>query len=82
MPSVSVDPKQVEWFLTHAVETVYPTRDALRERLLSGQQLRVYLGMDPTGPTLHLGHMIPLQKLRELQKLGHKVILLIGDLRP
>lgn len=79
MPSVSVDPKQVEWFLTHAVETVYPTRDALRERLLSGQQLRVYLGMDPTGPTLHLGHMIPLQKLRELQKLGHKVILLIGD---
>ncbi|MBP6944529.1 tyrosine--tRNA ligase [Patescibacteria group bacterium] len=79
MSSVSVDPKQVEWFLTHAVETVYPTREALRERLLSGQKLTVYHGIDPTGPTLHLGHTVPLRKLSELQKLGHKVILLIGD---
>lgn len=79
MPSVSVDPKQVEWFLTHAVETVYPTRDALRERLLSGDQLKIYHGIDPTGPTLHLGHTVPLRKLSELQKLGHKVVLLIGD---
>ncbi len=79
MSSVSVDPKQVEWFLTHAVEMVYPTREALRERLLSGQKLTVYHGIDPTGPTLHLGHTVPLRKLSELQKLGHKVILLIGD---
>lgn len=79
MSSVSTDEKQIEWFLTHAVESVYPSREALQERLLSGKPLKVYHGIDPTGPTLHLGHSIPLRKLAELQKLGHKIVLLIGD---
>jgi tyrosyl-tRNA synthetase len=39
----------------------------------------MYLGVDPTGPTLHIGHVIPLMKLAELQKMGHQIILLIGD---
>jgi tyrosyl-tRNA synthetase len=47
--------------------------------LNSGEQLTIYLGIDPTGPTLHMGNMIPLIKLSQLQKLGHKIILLIGD---
>jgi len=37
------------------------------------------LGIDPTGPTLHLGHAIPIKKLSEFQKQGHKIILLMGD---
>ncbi|MDO8583687.1 MAG: tyrosine--tRNA ligase, partial [bacterium] len=45
----------------------------------SGDRLTIYLGIDPTGPTLHLGHALNLQKLKELQDLGHKIILLIGD---
>lgn len=69
----------VDTFLQHAVEGVLPTREALRERLLSDTPLRVYHGIDPTGPTLHLGHTIPLRKLAILQQLGHHVILLIGD---
>lgn len=51
----------------------------MKERLTSGEQLTIYLGIDPTGPTLHLGHAIPLRKLKQFQELGHKVILLIGD---
>jgi tyrosyl-tRNA synthetase len=47
--------------------------------LRQNKKLTIYLGIDPTGPTLHLGHVIPLLKLRELQDLGHKVILLMGD---
>ncbi len=39
----------------------------------------MYLGVDPTGPTLHMGHAIPIKKLKEFQDLGHQVILLIGD---
>lgn len=39
----------------------------------------MYTGVDPTGPTLHMGHLIWLKKLAELQKLGHRVIMLIGD---
>ena len=41
--------------------------------------LRVYLGVDPTRESLHIGHMVPAQKLRQFQELGHQAIFLIGD---
>jgi tyrosyl-tRNA synthetase len=45
----------------------------------SGQPLRIKLGLDPTAPDLHLGHTVVLNKMRQLQDLGHTVIFLIGD---
>lgn len=51
----------------------------LRERLAEGRPLRVYLGVDPTAPDLHLGHAVPLRNLARFQALGHEVTLLIGD---
>lgn len=55
----------------------------LRERLIESQQtgrpLRVYLGVDPTAPDLHLGHTVPMRKLRQFQELGHECIFLIGN---
>jgi len=51
----------------------------LRERLKEGRPLRVYLGVDATARSLHIGHFVPLQKLRLFQRLGHQVIFLIGD---
>lgn len=51
----------------------------LREKLTLGRPLRVYLGVDPTSTDLHVGHFVPLQKLRKFQELGHQVIFLIGD---
>jgi len=45
----------------------------------SGQPLRIKLGLDPTAPDLHLGHTVVLNKMRQLQDLGHNVIFLIGD---
>lgn len=50
----------------------------LRERLEEGRALRVYLGVDPTVPDLHLGHTVPMRKLRQFQDLGHEVTFLIG----
>jgi tyrosyl-tRNA synthetase len=44
-----------------------------------GRQLRVKLGLDPTAPDIHLGHTVVLQKLREFQDLGHRVVLIVGD---
>lgn len=79
MPSISTDAAAIDWFLNHAVENVYPSKEALREKLMKGERISMYVGIDPTGPTLHLGHTIFLQKLRELQQLGHHIILLIGD---
>lgn len=51
----------------------------LAERLKEGRPLRVYLGVDPTSTNLHLGHFVPIQKLRQFQELGHQVVFLIGD---
>lgn len=65
--------------LDRGVENVYPSRDFLETRLKEGKPLTLYLGIDPTGPDLHLGHAIVLRKMREFQDLGHKLILLIGD---
>ncbi len=66
-----------EALLTRRVEKIYPNREALAA-LLKKQKIRLYLGIDPTGTRLHLGHTIALQKLQEFAELGHEAILLIG----
>jgi tyrosyl-tRNA synthetase len=54
-------------------------RQAMLDKLATGRPLRVKLGVDPTAPDLHLGHAVPLRKLRQFQDLGHVVVLIIGD---
>lgn len=54
-------------------------RERLAESFQSHTPLRVYLGVDPTAPDLHLGHCVGLRKLRVFQDLGHQAILVIGD---
>lgn len=51
----------------------------LIERLKTGKPLRVKAGFDPTAPDLHLGHTVLLNKMRQLQELGHETLFLIGD---
>ena len=51
----------------------------LTESLMADRPLRVYLGVDPTSPDLHIGHCVTLRKLALFQQLGHQSILLIGD---
>lgn len=75
----ATDKESIEKLLTRGVEEIYPSREALEERLLTGKKLKLYLGVDPTSPNLHIGHAIGLRKLREFQDLGHEVILLIGS---
>ena len=71
--------EKIEKFLTRGVANIYPNKDFVKKQLLSGKKLKMYLGIDPTGPTLHMGHAVQLLKLKEFQELGHEVILLIGD---
>lgn len=52
---------------------------ALMEKLKRGKPLNIKLGVDPTAPDIHLGHAVPLRKLRAFQDLGHHVTLIIGD---
>jgi tyrosyl-tRNA synthetase len=76
--SVDTDQKKIDEVLTRAVAEIH-VRDELEKRLRSGKKLRVKLGIDPTGPLLHLGRSVPLFKLRQFQDLGHQVVLIIGD---
>jgi tyrosyl-tRNA synthetase len=75
----SIDHDKVTELLTRGVAEVYPSREAFAAVLKSGKRLRTYNGIDPTAPTLHIGHLASLQKLRQFQGLGHEVIMLIGD---
>jgi len=65
--------------LTRGIASIYPSKEFLESKIKKGEKLTIYLGIDPTGPTLHLGHAIPIKKLSEFQKEGHKIILLMGD---
>ncbi len=76
------DPAEQAAFLTRNTVDALPN-GALEARLAlaarEGRPLRVKLGLDPMAPDLHLGHTVVLQKLREFQDLGHRVVLIVGD---
>lgn len=69
---------KIDELLTRGVEKIYPSKEALREILMSDKKLKIYNGIDPTGK-LHIGHAVVLRKLRQFQDLGHEIIVLIGD---
>ncbi|MBN1369022.1 MAG: tyrosine--tRNA ligase, partial [Dehalococcoidaceae bacterium] len=73
-----IDPKQVDTLLKRGVAEVI-VEGELRQRLLSGERLRLKEGFDPSFPDIHLGHMVGLRKLRQFQQQGHQVVLIVGD---
>ena len=75
---VKPNPELIDDLLERGVNEII-VKEKLREKLLSGQTLRVKLGIDPTSTKIHLGRSIPLLKLRDFQELGHQAILIVGD---
>jgi tyrosyl-tRNA synthetase len=69
--------EQAAWLSRNAVDCL--PEGALAVKLSLGRPLRVKLGIDPTAPDIHLGFTVVLQKLREFQDLGHRVVLIVGD---
>jgi tyrosyl-tRNA synthetase len=69
--------QQLDALTDRAVDVI--SKDDLAARLRLGRPLRIKLGIDPSGPLLHLGHAVVLRKLREFQDLGHEAILIVGD---
>jgi tyrosyl-tRNA synthetase len=63
---------------TAQIETLPELRRKLEKSAATGKPLRVKYGIDPTGFDVHLGHTVPLRKLRQFQELGHKAVLIIG----
>src|SRR3954466_1759942 len=72
---------QAAWLARNAVDSL--PAGALEDKIAGaregGRPLRVKLGIDATAPDIHLGHTVVLQKLREFQDAGHRVVLIIGD---
>ena len=64
--------------ITSGAAKIVPEAD-LRKKLEKGTPLNIKLGVDPTSPDLHLGHAVPLRKMRQFQDLGHRVTLIIGN---
>ncbi|MEK7553013.1 MAG: tyrosine--tRNA ligase, partial [Patescibacteria group bacterium] len=80
MTPIITDKQRLEEIFNRGIVTeILPTRAELFERLLSGERLKVYLGVDPTSDALHLSHAKNFMFLEELRQLGHEVIVLIGD---
>lgn len=78
MKEKSLNSNNIQDLLSRGVEEIIDAQN-LEKKLKSGNQLRIKLGIDPTSPNIHLGRSIPLLKLRDFQKLGHKIVLIIGD---
>ncbi|MDC0599066.1 tyrosine--tRNA ligase [Candidatus Pseudothioglobus singularis] len=64
--------------IQRGVDEILPLEE-LKKKLKKNKPLRVKLGMDPTAPDLHLGHTVVINKMKQLQDLGHEIIFLIGD---
>jgi tyrosyl-tRNA synthetase len=78
MAKLDTSPEKVAALLSRGVAEIIDQKD-LEKKLMSGKQLRIKLGIDPTSPNIHLGRSIPLLKLRDFQDLGHKIVFIIGD---
>lgn len=77
--SVIKDEKQINELLTRSVDRIYPTQNELKKLLLSGKQLAIYVGIDPTADYVHLGHSTNYLLLERFHRLGHRIIVLVGD---
>jgi tyrosyl-tRNA synthetase len=78
MSKIITDKDKIDELLTRGVEDIFIEED-LKNKLLSGKQLIVKLGFDPTGSKIHIGRAIVLRKLKAFQDLGHQVIFIVGD---
>lgn len=76
---IDTNEQRIDEVLARSVEEVIPSKKELKEALLSGKRLRIYIGTDATGTSLHLGHATNYMILEKFRALGHEVIFLVGD---
>lgn len=75
---INNDPEQVNKVLSRGLEEVIGL-EFLKNKMLKGEKVKLYLGIDPTSSNLHIGHMVPLLKLKDFMDLGHEVVFLVGN---
>jgi len=75
---IITDENKIDEILSRGAEDIID-KENLKKKLMSGRQLNIKFGIDPTGPLIHLGRATILMKLKDFQDLGHKITLIIGD---
>jgi tyrosyl-tRNA synthetase len=81
-PAMAADAREQLRILAYGASAIIPEdefADRLERSVSTGVPLRVKLGIDPSSPDIHLGHAVPLRKLRRFQEFGHTAVLIIGD---
>lgn len=68
----------IQQLTKRGVDSIVPEK-SLMQKLESGKKMRIYFGIDPTSTDIHLGHTVPLRKLRDFQRAGHHIIFLVGS---
>lgn len=76
---INTNPKEIEEILTRSISEILPSKEEFKAALSSGKRLRIYIGTDATGTSLHLGHATNYMILEKLRRLGHEVVFLVGD---
>ncbi|MEI7741832.1 MAG: tyrosine--tRNA ligase [bacterium] len=79
MAKSKIDEKLVDEVLTRSVAEILPSREFMKKEMMAGKKLKIYIGADATGTSLHIGHATNYIILERLRRLGHKVVILIGD---
>lgn len=79
MSKIITDEKLIDEIINRSVAEILPSKEEFKKVLLSGKKIRFYIGTDPTGTSLHIGHATNYMVLERLRKLGHEAIFLIGD---
>jgi tyrosyl-tRNA synthetase len=78
-PKIDTSSDKIDNFFDRKLDIIYPSKEEFKKALLSGRRLSFYIGADATAPDLHIGHLLPILKMAELQEMGHRIIFLIGD---
>ena len=77
--NINTNTEAIEDIVSRSIAEILPTKEEFKKALSSGKRLRIYIGTDATGTSLHLGHATNYMILEKLRRLGHEVIFLIGD---
>ena len=75
-----MDSLKIQELLFRNIDQIIPSKDFFLSKIEKKEKIRIYLGIDPTGPLLHIGHLSTLKKMKHFQELGLEVIILMGGM--
>lgn len=76
---INTSPEKIDELICRSIAEIIPSKEEFKKLLLSGKRIKIYIGADATGSALHLGHSTNFMVLERFRRLGHQVVILVGD---